>query len=138
MPAGKAYTARHNNVAGIMYRNICTEYGLDPPKSRWETPQTVVENNRAKVLWDFHIQTDRKVLANQPDIVIVDKQKKEAAVIEVAVPSDSNMRKKEYKKLEKYRGMKEELERMWKLKAKVVPVVIGSLRAVNPKLEEWA
>ena len=72
-----------------MYRNICSEYGLDPPKTRWETPQKVVENNRAKLLWDFQIQTDRKVLANQTDIFIIDKQKK-AVVKDIAVPSDSN------------------------------------------------
>ena len=124
-------------MAGIVYRNICTEYGLDPPKSRWETPQKVVENNRAKLLWDFPIQTDRKVLANQPDIVVVDKQKKGAIVINIAVLSDSNIKKKEYEKLEKYQRLKEELERTWKVKAKVVPMVIGALVAVTPKLEEW-
>ena len=85
MQAGTAYTERHNQVAGIVYRNICSEYGLDPPKSRWETPQKVVENNRAKLLWDFPIQKNRKVLANQPDIVVIDKQKKDAVVIDVAV-----------------------------------------------------
>ena len=82
------------------------------------------------------IQTERKVLANQPDIVVIDKQKTEAVVIDIAVPSDSNI-KKEYEKLEKYQGLKEEVERMWKVKAKVVPVVIGALEAVTPKLEEW-
>ena len=117
----------------ILYRNICSKYGLDPPKSRWETPWKVVENNSAKFLWDFQIQTDRKVLANQPDIVIIDKQKKEAVVIEIAVSSDSNI-KKEYEKLEKYQGLKEELVRTWKVKVKVVPVVIRALGAVTPKL----
>ena len=62
---------------------------------------------------------------------------KQAVVIDVAVPGDSNIKKKEYEKLEKYRGLKEELERTWKVKAKVVPVVIGALGAVTPKLEEW-
>ena len=85
-----------------MYSNICTEYRLDPPKSRWETPQKVVENNRTKLQRDFQIQTDRRVLANQPDIVAVDKQRKEAVVMDVAVPSDSSIKKKEYEKLEKY------------------------------------
>ena len=60
MQAGTAYTERHNQVAGIVYRNIFSEYGLDPPKSRWETPQKVVENNRTKLLWGFPIQTDRR------------------------------------------------------------------------------
>ena len=30
----------------------------------------------------------------QPDIVIIDKQKKEAVVIDIVVPSDSNIKKK--------------------------------------------
>ncbi|KAF7659584.1 hypothetical protein LDENG_00296340 [Lucifuga dentata] len=50
MLAGTAYTEKHNQVAGIVYRNICAEYGLEVPKSKWETPPKVVENGRAKVL----------------------------------------------------------------------------------------
>ena len=33
-------------------------------------------------------------------------------------------------------GLKEELKRMWKVKVKVVPVVIAALGALTPKLEE--
>ena len=79
---------------------------------------------------------DRQVLANKPAIAVVDKHQKTAVVIDVAVPSDSSIRK-EYEKLEKYQGLEEELERMWKVKAKVVPVVVGTLGAVAPKLGEW-
>ncbi|XP_055368950.1 uncharacterized protein LOC129604859 [Betta splendens] len=39
MLAGKAYMKRHNQVAGIVYRNICAEYGLETPRSKWETPE---------------------------------------------------------------------------------------------------
>ena len=70
-----------------------------------------MENNKAKPLWDLPIQTDRKLLANQPDIVIVDKQKKEAVVIDIAVPRDSNIKNKEHEKLERYQELKEDLER---------------------------
>ncbi|TWW69428.1 ATP-dependent Clp protease proteolytic subunit, mitochondrial [Takifugu flavidus] len=128
MLAGKAYMERHNQVAGIVYRNICTEYGLEVPGSRWETPTKVLENKQAKILWDFQIQTHKMVVVNQPDIVVVDKHRKTVVVIDVAILSDSNIRKKEHEKL------KEEMERMWGMKATVVPVVIGTLRAVTPKL----
>ena len=37
MQAGKAYLERHNQ-AGIVYRNICSEYGLELPGSKWTTP----------------------------------------------------------------------------------------------------
>ena len=49
MLAKKAYMERHNQVAGIVYRNICAEYELETPGSKCETPPKVVEN----VLWDF-------------------------------------------------------------------------------------
>ncbi|KAK7922439.1 hypothetical protein WMY93_009341 [Mugilogobius chulae] len=137
MLAGKAYMERHNQVAGIVYRNICAEYGLETPSSKWETPPKVVENDRAKILWDFQIQTDRMVMANQPDIVVVDKEQRRAVVVDVAIPSDGNIRRKEHEKLEKYQGLREELEKAWKVKATVVPVVIGALGAVTPKLDEW-
>ena len=45
-------------------------------------------------------------------------------LVDVAIPSDSDIRKKGHKKLEKYQGLKEELERMWGVKASVVPVVV--------------
>ena len=97
----------------------------------------MIQNDRAKILWDFQFQTDKLVMANQPDIVVVDKEQKTVTVVDVAIPSDSNIRKKEHEKLEKYQGLREELEKMWGVKAKVVPVVIGALVAVTPKLGEW-
>jgi hypothetical protein len=74
--AGVAYTERHNNVAGVVYRGLCTQYGLNQPQHWWETPNKVNENSRAKILWDYYIQTDKHVLANQPDIIVVDKEEK--------------------------------------------------------------
>lgn len=53
------------------------------------------------------------------------------------VPSDSNIRKKVYENLEKYRGLNDELEKMWKVKAKEVSMVVGALGAVTAKLAEW-
>ena len=66
----KAYMQRYNQVAGIIHRNICANYGLEVPGSRWETPSKVIENKRIKILWDFQIQTEKLVIANQPDIVV--------------------------------------------------------------------
>ena len=75
------------------------------------------------------------VVTNQPDIVVIDMQDK-VLVVDVKVPSDSNIRKKEQKKLGKYQGLKEELKRMWSIKTSVVTKVMGALKAVTPKLGE--
>ncbi|XP_037546862.1 zinc finger protein 385D-like [Nematolebias whitei] len=45
---------------------------------------------------------NKMVMANQPDIVVVNKQEKTAVVINVAIPSYCNIKKKEHKKLEIY------------------------------------
>lgn len=39
------------------------------PKVKMETPLKVVEKDQAKILWDFPIQTDKLVIAYQPNIV---------------------------------------------------------------------
>lgn len=55
-------------------------------------------------------------------------------MIDIAISSDRNVRRKEYESLEKYQGLKGKLE-MWKVKAKIIPLVIGSHGTVAPKLE---
>ncbi|XP_049897793.1 nucleoside diphosphate-linked moiety X motif 6 isoform X2 [Epinephelus moara] len=62
----------------------------------------------------------------------MDKQQKAGAI-----PNDSSIRKKEHEQLRKYQGLKEELEKMWGVKTKVVQVVMGALRGVTHKLGEW-
>lgn len=47
-------------------------------------------------------------------------------MIDVATQSNSNIRKKEREKLEKYQCLKEELDQMWKVTSTVVPVVTGA------------
>lgn len=38
---------------------------------------------------------------------------------------------------EKYQGLQEQLEQMWKVRSRVFSVVIGALGAVTHELEEW-
>lgn len=74
--AGTAYTERHHQIAGIVFRNICTVCGIDPPKTRWEFPEKIVKNKRARILQDFRIQRSRQILINQPNIVVKDENQK--------------------------------------------------------------
>lgn len=64
MLASKAYMDRHNQIAGIVYRNICTQDGLEKPRSTLDTCPKVVGNDRAKIQSDFQIQNDKQVMAN--------------------------------------------------------------------------
>ena len=80
-------------------------------------------------------QTDKLVMADQPDIMMVDKHQRTAVVVDVAIPSDGNIREKEHEKLEKYQGLKEALKKMWSVRAAVVPIVMEALGTLTPKLD---
>ena len=42
-------------------------------------PAIVLENDLHKLLWDFNIQTDRLIPARRPDLIIINKKKRESA-----------------------------------------------------------
>lgn len=81
---------------------------MEVSRSKTVTPPRVIENDQAKILWDFQLQMDKLVMSNQLDIVVVDTQRKTAIETDVAIPSDSNNRMRDLEKLEKYQGLKEE------------------------------
>jgi hypothetical protein len=61
----------------------------------------VYEEGDVTVLWNQTLHTDREVTANRPDIIIENKKEKLCALIDVAIPADSNVVQKEAEKKEK-------------------------------------
>ena len=82
-------------------------------------------------MWDFIIQTDHVIEAQRPDLVLVDKEKI-CKIIDFAVPGDSRIEEKEKDKIEKYQDLGRELQKIWNVKVKIIPLVVGSL-GVIPK-----
>ena len=63
----------------------------------------MVENTGIKVLWNFNVQCDRMVEARRPEIIFVDKQAKEAKIIDITLPGDARVKTKNWRKvMEKY------------------------------------
>ena len=50
---------------------------------------------------------------------------------DVVVPADKNISLKEFQKLSKYKDLEIEVTKMWKLKTKTIPVVIGALGMIK-------
>ena len=42
-------------------------------------PESVLENDTHKLLWDFDIQTDHLISARRPDLIIINNKKRELA-----------------------------------------------------------
>ena len=51
-------------------------------------PVPVLENVSHKLLWDFHIQTDRLIPARRPDLIIINKKMRIYKIVDFAVPAD--------------------------------------------------
>ena len=47
-------------------------------------PAPVLENNMHKLLWDFNIQTDNLIPARRPDLIIINKKKKEKKIVKLS------------------------------------------------------
>ena len=74
--------------------------------------------------------------ARRPDIVVIDKVKKETMIIDVAIPGDTRVCDKEREKIEKYSLLKDEIARLWQMKKVVViPIVVGALGTIKTKFE---
>ena len=53
----------------------------------------------------------------------------------MAIPEDKEVKEKEAVKVEKCQNLARELRRMWEVKAKVVPIVLGALGTVSLRLK---
>ena len=60
-------------------------------------------------------------------MVVIDKETRTATIIDVAVPADKNIRDKEVEKVQKYQDLRIEIQKLWNVKAVVIPVVVGAL-----------
>ena len=52
-------------------------------------------------------------------------------MLDVVVPADKNISLKEFQKLSKYKDLEIEVTKMWKLKTRTIPVVIGTLGMIK-------
>ena len=71
------------------------------------------------------VQTDRIVSINKPDIIIRDNKKGTCMSIDVVVPADRNMIKKEAERILIYKDLTIEIQCMWNVKEKVIPIITG-------------
>ena len=137
--AQNEYKNRHDRVATAVHWGLCKKYQL-PHTNNWydHRAEPVTENEEVKLLWDFSLRTDKVIEARRPDIVLVDKIKKSCIIIDVAVPGDTRVFLKEEEKMDKYRELSRELQRLWQMNTTtVIPVVVGALGTITERLRPF-
>ena len=68
-------------------------------------------------------------------MVVVKKQEKNCRILDEAIPEDTRVGENEDDKTEKH--LSRELRKMWNIRARVIPIVIGALGTVPRRLPEY-
>ena len=125
--AQKEYKRRHDNLGKIVHWKLARKCNFEAGDKLYEQePESVLENEDYKILWGFSIQTDHVIEAQRPDLVLVDKERI-CKIIDFTVPGDSRIEEKKKDKIEKYQDLGRELQKIENVKAKIIPLVVGSL-----------
>jgi hypothetical protein len=83
------------------------------------------------------MQTDRTIPNNQPDIVIRDYENGTCMLIDVAIPGDSNVIQKETEEILKHKDLTIEIQHMWNVKTRVIPVMTGATGTISKSFTQY-
>ena len=127
------YLTRDNRALMILAVAWAKEYELIGEdtvwyKERWERG-TVLENGKAKLVWDFEFNLQKMNTSRRPDLILEGKESKKIWICDMACPQQQNIEVKRLEKLTKYTQLAYELtEGRPGYKITVIPLIIGALR----------
>jgi len=128
-------------VCAQLHFNTCKETGVKLDKKHWyeHVPKSVETSQGGKVtiLWNQQVRTDRTIPSNKPDIIICDNEKGKCMSIDAAISGDRNVIKKEAEKILKNEDLTTEIQCMWKVKTKVIPVIIGATGTISKSFRKY-
>jgi hypothetical protein len=92
------YKKRHDIFAKIIHLNLAVKFNLleiTQPHYSYK-PESCLENDNYKLYFDRTVLTDIHIKHNRPDIIILNKQQKQAYLLDilVAVPNSHNITQK--------------------------------------------
>jgi hypothetical protein len=102
--AQSEYKKRHDIFAKIIHMNLAVKFNLlknTQPHYSY-TPESCLENDSYKLYFDRTILTDIHIKHNRPDIIILNKQQKQAYLLDIAVPNSHNITQTYNTKINKY------------------------------------
>ena len=88
-----------------------------------------------ELLWNY-VQTDI-IKARRPDLILINKETKQCQVIDIAIPGDTRVVQKENEKIGKYKELRFKINRLWKVKTEVIPIVIGAPGTISMRHIEY-
>ena len=111
--AREEYKTRHDWVSKGIQWEMCKKFKFDHTNKLYmHNPALVLENNTCKLQWDFDIHMDHRISARRPDLIIINKKKRNCKIINFAVPADHKIKLKECEKKDKYLDLAREVKKL--------------------------
>jgi hypothetical protein len=90
--AQSEYKKRHDIFAKNIHMNLTVKFNLlkDTQLHYIYKPESCLENDNYKIYFDRRVLTDIYIQHNRPDIIILNKQQKQAFLLDIAVPNSHN------------------------------------------------
>ena len=132
------YKERQDRAVLILLRRLLKGYGFkqEEPWYKLEA-KPVYENRSIKIFWDPSFPTDEEMTERKPDLVVGDRLCKSIYIIEMSVPTDSNLNGGRQEKFQRYQKLAADMRKQFRgYQLKVVPMIISALWTVNMLLED--
>ena len=118
-------------VGAEQHFDTCKEIEVESDnEQRYDHVPKLVETGHegtVTTVWDQQMQTDTTLCDSKPNILIRDYEKGTGLVIDSDMSGDRNVVNKETEQILKYKDLTIEIQLMWNVKTKVMPVIIGRL-----------
>ena len=139
--AKEQYIKRNDRVCAQLHFNLWKETEVQLDKKHWyehvPKPAETSQGGKVTILWYQKVQTDRIIPNNKQDIIIRDNEKGTCMLIDVAISGYRYVIKKEAEKILTYKDLKIYIQRMWNVKTKVIPVIIGATGTISKTFRKY-
>ena len=101
---------RHEWVGKIIHRELFKKIKFDHTNKRYNyNPESALQNEVCKILWDFVIQTHHLISTRRPVLMIVNK-KENLRMVDFVILADHRVKPKESEKKDVYLDLARELK----------------------------
>jgi hypothetical protein len=99
------------------------------------TPESCLENDidNYELYFDRTVLTDIHIKHNRPDIIILNKQQKQAYLLYIAVPNSHNITQTYNTKINKYLELSVAMRSLWSLEKKIILPLTISATVIVPQ-----
>jgi len=92
---------------------------------------------KVTILWNQQVRTGRNIPDNKSDNILRDNVEGSCMLIDIAIPGHRNVFKKEDEKFLKYKHIRTDIQLMWNVKAKVIPIIIWTTGTISMSLRQY-